>query len=225
MTESLIKLRSVNKMFSGPNGNEVVALDAVDLDIFSGEFISVIGPSGSGKSTLLFTIGGLMQPSSGSVRLSETEMYGVSPGERAQLRQHRIGFMFQTFNLMPYLSCCENVMLPAIIAGSSREEAQTHATELLERLGLGHRLDHEPQALSVGERQRAALARSLVNKPEVLLADEPTGNLDPAMTEEIMKLLREVNDVGQTVIMVTHDHRLALRSKRIIELSNGKVKS
>ena len=225
MTNSLISLGSVSKIFPGPKQGNVVALDDISLEVSSGDFLSLIGPSGSGKSTLLFTIGGLMRPSSGSVLLGETEVYKLSPGERAKLRQHRIGFMFQTFNLMPYLNCRENVMLPALIAGTTRDEAKSYAAQLLMRLGLNRRHDHRPQELSVGERQRAALARALVNRPDVLLVDEPTGNLDPAMTEEIIALLQEVNATGQTIVMVTHDHRLAARTKRVIELINGKINS
>ncbi|MCM2279886.1 MAG: ABC transporter ATP-binding protein [Oligoflexia bacterium] len=223
MTESLITLQAVEKVFAARDGRTVTALDRLDLEIGAGDFVAIVGASGSGKSTLLFTIGGLLEPSAGKVIVAGTPVYGLSPGERALLRQKRIGFMFQTFNLLPYLSCLENVMVAPLLAGSTRAEAKTQATAILERLGLAHRLAHRPGELSVGERQRVALARSVVNKPDVLLADEPTGNLDPAMTEEIVGLLQELNMAGQTILMVTHDHRLAVRSKRVITLAKGRL--
>ena len=203
----------------------VSALRGVDLHVADGDFIMVTGPSGSGKSTLLYTMGGLLQPTSGEVRLGETEIYSLSPRERARLRLTRVGFVFQTFNLVPYLTCVENVALPAILSGRQRRAALEQAAGLLETLGLSQRLGHKPSDISVGERQRVALLRSLINEPEILLADEPTGNLDPEMSLEVMDLFREVHANGQTVVMVTHDRGLAQRGQRVIALSDGEIGS
>lgn len=219
----MIQLRSATKGFPGKNNQPVVALRKVDMDVRPGEFVMVVGPSGSGKSTLLFTVGGMQQPTEGDVILNDRDIYSLSPAQRARLRRTRMGFIFQTFNLMPYLSCLENVVLPAVLAGKPRNFSITRSRQLLERLGLGKRLSHRPSELSVGERQRVAICRSLVNEPEVILADEPTGNLDSAMTGEVMQILRDLNSGGQTIMMATHDPNLAEQGTRVIALREGAV--
>ncbi len=219
----MIKLDRTTKEFATRNGHPVFALKDVDLEIHPGEFVMVVGPSGSGKSTLLFTVGGMQHPSEGSVFLGDTDIYGLSPAQRARLRRTRIGFVFQTFNLIPYLDCLDNVVVPAVLDGVPRHTAIDRAHDLLERLGLGLRLKHRPAELSVGERQRVALCRSLINEPEVILADEPTGNLDSVMTDEAMQILRDLNANGQTIIMATHDLNLAEKGTRVIALRDGLV--
>jgi putative ABC transport system ATP-binding protein len=219
----MIVLDAVSKTFSGRRGAQVTALDRVDLTIASGEFVAVVGPSGSGKSSLLFTVGGLMHPTAGEVRLGEHALYDLDPGRRAALRRTEVGFVFQTFNLVPYLSCVENVAVPATFAGVAVPEAKQRARAMLERLGLSARAEHRPGELSVGERQRVAVARALVNGPRVLLADEPTGNLDPANADQVMSLFRDLHAGGQTIVMVTHDPRLAERAGRVVALDAGRV--
>ncbi len=219
----MIRMMCTTKEFPGKNGHPVVALQKVDMYVQPGEFVMVVGPSGSGKSTLLFTVGGMQQPTQGRVIFGNTDLYMLSPAARARLRRTRIGFIFQTFNLMPYLSCQENVALPAVLAGKSRRSGRRQARELLERLSLGERLGHRPAELSVGERQRVALCRSLINEPEVILADEPTGNLDSGLTDEVMQILRDLNSNGQTIIMVTHDPQLAEKGTRVVTLHEGSV--
>lgn len=219
----MIKLASVTKSFPGRDDKPVEALHEVDLEIKTGEFLAVVGPSGSGKSTLLFTIGAMLKSTEGTVMFGDTDIYSLSPAKRAALRLTRIGFVFQTFNLIPYLSCLENVSLPAILARKSRDSITQRAREMLERLGMGDRLSHRPAELSVGERQRVAICRSLINDPEVILADEPTGNLDPGITEEVMCILLDLNSTGQTIIMATHNRELAGRSTRVITLNRGRL--
>ncbi len=220
----MIVLDSVSKIFPGKNGRQAVrALDGVSMSITPGEFVTVIGASGSGKSTLLFTIGAMMKPTAGEVRLGDTKLYDLPAKKRAELRQRHFGFVFQTFNLLPYLTCRDNVALPAMLAGTPRMEARECSESMLQRLGLQDRLFHRPAELSVGERQRVAFCRSLVNAPAVLLADEPTGNLDPAMTDQVMDLLLEINGDGQTIVLVTHNHHLAERGTRVIHLRGGRI--
>ncbi|HSM93720.1 MAG TPA: ABC transporter ATP-binding protein [Anaeromyxobacteraceae bacterium] len=220
----MIQIQNVTKTFQSPGGGEVQALAAVSLWIGQGEFLAVVGASGSGKSTLLFTVGGVSAPTSGSVRLGERFVYDLPPSERAALRRTDVGFVFQTFNLVPYLTTLENVMLPALLQGRSRPDAEAAAMGLLERLGIATRRAHRPSQLSVGERQRAGIARSLVNGPKVLLADEPTGNLDPVAAAQVIDLFRELNDEGQTLVMVTHDPLLAERARRVVRLEAGAVR-
>jgi putative ABC transport system ATP-binding protein len=219
----MIKLNSITKTFPTRNCQPVVALSNVDLIVSSGEFVIIIGPSGSGKSTLLFTIGGMQQPSTGQAFLGDTDIYSLSPAKRAELRRNRIGFVFQTFNLVPYLNCLENAALPGILAGNPRSLSLKRSEEILIRLGLGKRLNHRPSELSVGERQRVAIGRSLINNPEVILADEPTGNMDYQMTEEVMHIFRQLQADGLTIIMVTHDHQLAENATRLITLKDGVI--
>lgn len=219
----MIDVHEVSRTFPAPGGGEVKALDGVSLQIGQGEFVAVVGASGSGKSTLLFTIGGLSAPTSGRVAVDGHAVYDLDQGARAALRRTSVGFVFQTFNLVPYLTTVENVMLPALLAGRRRAGAEDAAVRLLERLGLGARRHHRPAQLSVGERQRAGIARSLVNGPGVILADEPTGNLDPEAAGHVVTLLRQLNDDGQTVVMVTHDVDLAEQANRVVRLRAGLV--
>jgi len=184
----MIKLSNVIKTFSGRNGRPVGALSDINLEIKEGEFVILNGPSGSGKSTLLLTIGGLQRPTSGEAVLENADIYQLDSQERASLRCTKIGFVFQTFNLIPYLSCLENVIFPALLSGKSHDAGLAKARELLIELGLKERLSHRPMELSVGERQRVALCRSLVNNPSVILADEPTGNLDFERTGEVKNI-------------------------------------
>ncbi|WP_242344633.1 ABC transporter ATP-binding protein [Anaeromyxobacter terrae] len=217
----MIRVDNLTKTFAAPGGGEVHALAGVSLWIDRGEFVAVVGRSGSGKSTLLFAMGGLATPTAGHVQLGETRVYDLDREARAALRRTEVGFVFQTFNLVPYLTCLENVALPALLAGSSRGEATDAAARVLERLGMSARSRHRPAQLSVGERQRVGIGRALVNGPRVLLADEPTGNLDPATADQVVDLLRELNGEGQTIVMVTHDLRLAARAGRIVRLRSG----
>jgi putative ABC transport system ATP-binding protein len=220
----MIQINKVTKTFPAEEIDyDIYALDEIDFSVKDGEFVTIIGPSGSGKSTLLFTIGGLMEPTFGNIILNDVDLYNLKATERARLRRERIGFVFQTFNLLTYLNCIENVALPAIMSGNSQADAFRNAEMILVRLGLKERLGHHPMKLSVGERQRVAIARSLINGPEVILADEPTGNLDPATADDVMNLFKELNREGQTIIMVTHDHNLAGQGKRTITLNDGEL--
>jgi putative ABC transport system ATP-binding protein len=201
----------------------VVALDNATLDIPEGDFVSLIGPSGSGKSTLLVMLGGMLSPSSGRVLLKGESMYDLNADGRARLRKASVGFVFQTFNLISYLSAKENVQIPLYLSGHNDADQQERAAELLDRVGLGDRLDHKPNELSVGQQQRVALARMLANDPPVILADEPTGNLDPETSEQIIGFFEEFNREGRTVVMVTHDPEAAERAKRVLKLRDGKI--
>jgi putative ABC transport system ATP-binding protein len=220
----MIDLFQVSKTFPAPGGGVVRALDRVNLHVARGEFLAVVGASGSGKSTLLFTIGGLSAPTSGRINVGETPVYDLGPGGRAALRRKDVGFVFQTFNLVPYLTTLENVMLPALLSGRSRQEAGAAALRLLDGFGVAARAHHRPAQLSVGERQRTAIARSLVNGPSVILADEPTGNLDPASAGQVIDLLQRLNADGQTIVLVTHDLGLAERARRIVRLEAGAIR-
>ncbi|MCO8124776.1 ABC transporter ATP-binding protein [Stieleria sp. TO1_6] len=201
----------------------VVALDNATLDIPEGDFVSLVGPSGSGKSSLLVMLGGMLSPTSGKVLLKGESMYGLDPDGRARLRKANIGFVFQTFNLISYLSAQENVQIPLYLSGHTGVEQQDKAAALLERVGLGDRLDHKPSELSVGQQQRVALARMLANDPAVILADEPTGNLDPETSEQIIGFFEDFNREGRTIVMVTHNPDAAERAKRVLKLRDGKV--
>jgi predicted ABC-type transport system involved in lysophospholipase L1 biosynthesis ATPase subunit len=220
----MITVDDVTKVFAGAGGEgEVHALAGVSLQLRQGELVSIVGPSGSGKSTLLFAMGGLSEPTTGEVRLGEQSVYALDASGRAALRRTEVGFVFQTFNLVPYLDCLENVALPAVLAGKRRSDARDEAAAMLSRLGLAARARHLPAQLSVGERQRVGVGRALVNAPKVLLADEPTGNLDPALADSILELLLELRSGGQTIAMVTHDPRLAARTDRVIVLDQGRI--
>ncbi len=204
-------------------GEPVHALDGVDLEIPRGSYVAVMGPSGSGKSTLMNVIGCLDTPTEGTVYLDGQEVTAMSDRERTRIRGEEVGFVFQTFNLMPRLTAVENVALPLVFRGVAPDERRERATELLERVGLGDRLGHVPNELSGGQRQRVAIARALVNDPALILADEPTGNLDTETGENIMDLFAELHAEGNTVVMVTHERHIAEHAERIVHLLDGEI--
>jgi len=205
-------------------GEEVHALDGVDLEVYRGEYLSIMGPSGSGKSTLFNMIGGLDRPTQGEILLEGEDMAKLTERKLAWLRGNKIGYIFQTFNLIPTLSAVGNVSLPLIFAGATEADAEKQASAVLERVGLGQRLLHRPDELSGGQRQRVACARALVNKPSVILADEPTGNLDLKTGEDILALLKELQtESGATVICATHDHKMLAASDRVVWIVDGRV--
>ncbi|HET6946650.1 MAG TPA: ABC transporter ATP-binding protein [bacterium] len=217
-----VQLRDIIKVYR-LGRVEVPALRGVSLEISSGEFVAIMGPSGSGKSTLMNLIGCLDRPTSGTYVLNEQDVSRMSDDELADVRNRRIGFVFQTFNLLPRLSAFKNVEMPMIYAGIARAERRSRAVGALERVGLGHRLHHAPPELSGGEQQRVAIARALANRPALLLADEPTGNLDSRAGEEILAIFQELNRSGITVVMVTHDREIAEHSGRILMLRDGRL--
>ncbi len=208
-----------------PNGADTLAiLQDIDVEVMPGEAVAVVGASGSGKSTLLGLLGGLDNPSAGSVALDGRDLFSLDEDGRAALRSKLLGFVFQSFHLLPALNATENVMLPLELAGD--RDAAAHAVALLERVGLGARLRHYPKTLSGGEQQRVALARAFVTRPKLLLADEPTGNLDPATGAAIIDLMFELNaERGTTLVLVTHDEMLARRCMRLIRLSGGRIEN
>jgi putative ABC transport system ATP-binding protein len=220
----MLKLQSVSKEYT-MRGQTVRALDDVTLDIPRGDFVSVVGPSGSGKSTLLLVFGGMLTPAGGQVFVEGENLYALGTEQRAAVRKKKIGFVFQTFNLVPYLTAIENVQMPLFLAGMKDGDQKKRATALLDRVGLLDRLNHKPSELSVGQQQRVALARMLANDPSVILADEPTGNLDPETSQSIMAFLGQANDEGKTIVMVTHDMRVAGSAKRTLKLVNGRIQA
>ena len=215
-------MESVTKDYTH-RGKHVKALDNVTMEIPRGDFVSVVGPSGSGKSTLLLTFGGMLSPASGRVVVDGKSLYELTSEERAAVRRTTIGFVFQTFNLVPYLTAMENVQIPLYLAGVDPAGQKIRAASLLNQVGLGDRLDHKPSELSVGQQQRVALARMLSNDPALILADEPTGNLDPETGQSILGFLEKLNQEGRTIVMVTHDMRAAERSKRVLRLVEGSI--
>jgi putative ABC transport system ATP-binding protein len=219
---ALIHINNVTKQYS--SGDDVVeALRGVDITIEAGEFITIMGQSGSGKSTLLSILGGMNHPTAGEVEMAGVKLYQL-PGEKlADFRAENLGFVFQSFHLIPYLTAIENVMLPLAIVKMSTPAKKTAARRALDRVGLGDKIDRLPNQLSGGEQERVAIARAIVNNPHILLADEPTGNLDSATSEEVMALFRELNDAGQTVVMVTHNPENGAYSDRTISLKDGLV--
>jgi putative ABC transport system ATP-binding protein len=216
----VLRTRGLEKQY-GQGEGLVRALDAVELEVTSGETLAVMGPSGCGKSTLLHLLGGLERPSAGEVWLAGRRIDGLSEKALARMRRQAIGFVFQAFHLMDELTAAENVELPALLAGSSPRAARRRAAQLLEQVGLADRAEHLPSALSGGQRQRVAIARALSNEPRVVLADEPTGNLDSAATVDVLRLLDSLRSAGQTLVIVTHDERIAATADRLISMRDG----
>ena len=221
-SHAVIELRDLYRIYE--MGDQVLhALDGVDLDIGRNEYVAIIGASGSGKSTLMNIIGCLDRASRGEYRLEGTPVGDMNENELARIRNREIGFVFQSFNLLGRASALKNVMQPLVYRKMPRSERRARAVEALERVGLGDRLESRPNQLSGGQRQRVAIARALVGKPAILLADEPTGNLDSQTSQEIMALIDQVHDEGQTVIMVTHEPDIAAHCRRVIRLTDGRV--
>lgn len=218
----MIKIENLSKKYNS-KGNSVEALSDVSLSIEKGEFISIVGPSGSGKTTLLLCMGGLIHPSVGKVNIDGASIYDLDIKERATFRLRNLGFVFQTFNLIPYLTALENVQIPLSLAGNTNGNQTERASELLEKLGLGDRLDHKPRELSIGQQQRVAIARALANNPKIIMADEPTGNLDPNTTSETVAYLNLLNQTGITVVMVTHNPGVAECAQRTLRLVDGRL--
>lgn len=223
VAEFTVRTRDVVKEYT-MGSVTVKALDGIDLDIRRGEYISIMGPSGSGKSTLFNMIGGLDKPSGGSVFIDETDMAQLDASELAWLRCRKIGYIFQTFNLIPVMTALENITLPMIFAGATSDEMLERGRYLLELVGLGERLHHKPSELSGGQQQRVAIARAFANNPAIILADEPTGNLDLRTGKEIIELLKNLNkDQGVTIISATHDLKMLDVSDRIVWIRDGKI--
>lgn len=220
----MLKMEKVSKVYKH-RGQLVTALDNATVEIPRGDFVSLVGPSGSGKSTLLLMLGGMLSPSQGRILMEDQSVYDMHPSDRARLRREKVGFVFQTFNLITYLSALENVKIPLFLAKVDDDTQEERAVALLERVGLGDRLHHKPCELSVGQQQRVALARMLANDPAVILADEPTGNLDPETSQQIIGFLEDFNEEGRTIVMVTHDPRAARRAKRLLKLTQGTIVS
>lgn len=217
---NLIKIRDIKRDF--PLGNEIVhVLKGIDLDIEKGEYVAFMGPSGSGKSTLMNLLGCLDTPTSGTYVLNGKDVSDMSDDELAEVRNKEIGFVFQTFNLLPRTTALDNVALPMVYAGYSKADRYARAEEVLTDVGLADRMDHKPNQLSGGQRQRVAVGRALVNKPSIILADEPTGNLDSKTSVEIMRLFDDIHAAGNTVILVTHEEDIAEHAHRIIRLRDG----
>lgn len=219
----MIRLENVRRSYTR-HGQTVIALQCEELQIASGEYVAVVGPSGSGKSTLLSLLGGMLSPTSGHIWLDGTSMYAQSVVARSAIRRERMGFVFQTFNLIPYLTALENVQVPLALNRVSLEQQETLAAAMLQKFGLGDRLTHKPSEMSVGQQQRVALARTLVNDPQIILADEPTGNLDPASREVVLKAFDACFEEGRTIITVTHDLAAAARAKRRLTIYDGHIR-
>ncbi len=224
MREPLIKVRDLCKVYN-PGENEVRALDHVDLSIDKGELVGIIGHSGSGKSTLMNMLGCLDVPTSGNYYLNGKDVSNMTDDELSDVRNVEIGFIFQGFNLIPNLTARENVELPLIYRGVSKKEREDLAVESLKAVGLEHRMDHKPSEMSGGQQQRVAIARAIAARPPVILADEPTGNLDSRSTQEIMEVLKELHRSGRTVILITHDDEIAAQVNRVIRIKDGKVEA
>lgn len=219
----LIEISNLSKRYLG--ADTVIALDGIDLEIESGTFVGIMGPSGSGKSTFLSILGGLCHPEDGRVIVNNIDLYKLGSEQLADFRREYLGFVFQSFNLIPYLTALENVMLPLAVKSMPAREKRRRAQEVLERVGLGLRVNHLPSQLSGGEQERVAIARALVNEPPLILADEPTGSLDSATSSEIMALLARLHEEGQTIVMVTHNPETCAYFDRTIVLRDGRIAS
>ena len=221
-TGPLIQIAGLKKRYV-MGSEEVWALDGIDLTIEEGEYVAIMGPSGSGKSTFMNMLGCLDTPTSGTYLLNDSDVSTYSDDELAEIRNREIGFIFQTFNLLPRVDCLRNVELPLIYAGLKQSERRERAAEALRKVGLGDRMDHKPNELSGGQRQRVATARALVNTPSIILADEPTGNLDTETGDEIMRLFEQLHRQGNTLLVVTHEEDIAQHARRILRLRDGKL--
>jgi putative ABC transport system ATP-binding protein len=222
--KEIISIKNISKTYK--IGEEVInALKDVSLTIYKNEYVALMGPSGSGKSTLMNMLGCLDSPTKGEYILNNLSVATMSDNDLAQVRNKEIGFVFQTFNLLPRASTLDNVALPLVYAGFSKEARTKRATEVLESVGLGNRMNHKPNELSGGQRQRVAIARALVNNPAIILADEPTGNLDSKTSVEIMGLFEEIHKQGNTIILVTHEEDIALHAHRIVRLKDGLIET
>lgn len=224
MSKPIIQVEDLMKVYQ-MGTQEVKALNGVSFDVQENEYIAIMGPSGSGKSTMMNLIGCLDTPSSGTYILNGQDVSKLEDAELAEVRNREIGFVFQTFNLLPRTDCLSNVELPLIYSGVKTSERHRRATKTLQRVGLGDRIDHKPNELSGGQRQRVAIARALVNNPSIILADEPTGNLDTKTGEEIMLLFEELYRMGNTILVVTHENDIANHARRIIWLRDGVIES
>ena len=221
---ALVEIKDVCKIYN-PGENEVRALDHVSLTIDEQEFVAIIGHSGSGKSTLMNMLGCLDVPTSGEYWLHGQDVSALSDDELSDIRNREIGFIFQGFNLIPNLTALENVELPLIYRGESKSVREELSVEALKKVGLEHRMDHKPSEMSGGQQQRVAIARAIAQAPPVILADEPTGNLDSNSTKEIMDILKGLHKEGRTVILITHDNEIAAQAKRVIKIRDGKIES
>ena len=222
--DSLIQLRDITKIYQ-MGSQEVHALAGISLDVKANEYVAIMGPSGSGKSTMMNIIGCLDTPTSGEYFLNKQQVSEMTDNELAEIRNREIGFVFQTFNLLPRVNCLQNVELPLVYAGMRRGTRREKAANALESVGLGDRMDHKPNELSGGQRQRVAVARALVNNPSIIMADEPTGNLDTKTGDEIMHLFEQLYRQGNTLLVVTHEEEIAQHARRIIRLRDGLIES
>ncbi|HTA91033.1 MAG TPA: ABC transporter ATP-binding protein [Polyangiaceae bacterium] len=219
----LIEVSGVSKIY-GRKREQVFALRKVSLDIYRGEYLSIMGPSGSGKSTLFNVVGALDRPSEGTVRIGSLDLTTLPSRQLAYVRCHHLGYVFQAYNLIASLSALQNVALPRVFLGASGEEAEAAARRRLEQVGLGHRLDHRPSELSGGQQQRVAIARALVNDPSIILADEPTANLDLKTGAEVISILKSLSvDDGVTIVTATHDHKMLKNSDRVVHIRDGQI--
>lgn len=221
---SLIEIRDMYKIYN-PGENEVRAIDGVNLTIEHGEFVAIIGQSGSGKSTLMNMLGLLDIPTSGKYLLNGKDVDGLTDDELSEIRNKEIGFIFQGFNLITSLTAVENVELPLVYRGMRKDERNELAVSALNRVGLSHRLDHLPKQMSGGQQQRVAIARAVAARPPIILADEPTGNLDSHSGIEVMKILHELHEEGRTIILITHDNEIANEAQRVIRIQDGQIVS
>ena len=219
----MIRLENVVRTYVR-HGQTVTALQCEHLQIQAGEYVAVVGPSGSGKTTLLSLLGGMLSPTAGRIYLDNWSLYEQTVAARSAIRLARMGFVFQTFNLIPYLTALQNVQIPLGLNGDAQNVQNSLATTMLRRFGLGDRLNHKPSELSVGQQQRVALARTLVNDPQIILADEPTGNLDPDSREVVLKAFDDCHAEGRTIVMVTHDPAAAARAERRLVLRDGTIR-